>query len=175
MPLTLPNPLSYQVQHDVAMSDKYGNQSANVSVPTKSSAYGDYKSFDDWYYNVYGVYPNSIGAKLSNSFYGDVDAMRASYNQWYNERSEREKRQADYEYTRLLNQTQYADLVKSLQGAGLNPYAILANGGISAGNMSYSSSNAIKAGSKENKDSGSNKALIAGLALIISAIVKAVV
>lgn len=119
-----------------------------------------------------GENPDSLGNKFFNLFTGDVSAARDWYNQKYNEWSAGQKAQADYEMSRVLRSTQYQDLVKDLRAAGINPYAVLANGGMSAGNLSYSSAEAPMKNSS-SKSSGSAKAFTA-LAIIIGAIIKAV-
>lgn len=138
------------------------------------------ETFGDYYSRAYGTGSNGsflngfdLLSKFSNIFTGKVDRARDIYDQWYNEQTAAKKAQADYEYTRMLNSTKYQDEIKAIRAAGLNPYALLANGGFSAGNMSYSSSEAPTRSSKKDSNGLSGKA-VAAIAVVVAALIKAV-
>lgn len=173
MVLQLPDATSYQVQHDVKMNDKYNPSNTQIVEQKPKKGFDEFGSFDEWYYDTFGYNPSSFGGKFVNFFGGDIDKYLNAYNQWYAEQDEIRKVKADMEASSLREQQQFTNFVKGAEAAGLNPYALLAGGGMSLGNMTYASSNNVEAASKKKTQGSNDKALIAGLALIISAIVKA--
>lgn len=170
----MPNVTAYQSQsagHTPIVSAA-PSKTYSVTTPYEGESRGDFQKRYAWDNgSCIGANPGSIFAKIDDFFTGNYTKAGDLYDQWYNEQSAAKKAQADYEYTRLLNQSQYSDLVKSLRDAGLNPYAILTNGGLSAGNMQYSSAEAPMRGKPAKEKSN----VLMAIALIASAIIKAVI
>lgn len=130
----------------------------------------DGESFSSWYKRVSKGYdPNSLWAKFYNFFNGDVSSAREYYQNWYNQQQVSKQAQADYEYTRMLRQTEYQDFMKAIESAGLNPYVLLSQGATASSSGSINSSPAsYSSESKQNKTA--LIAMIYAIARIIAAV-----
>lgn len=132
----------------------------------------DGESFSSWYKRVSaGNDPNSLWSRFANWFTGDVDSLRDYYSQWYNELQISKQAQADYEYNRLLRQTEYADLIKSLSDAGLNPYVMLSNGA-SAGSSSSINTSPNTYSHESKKSNTALVAMLYAIARVMVAVLK---
>lgn len=125
------------------------------------------ESFDSYYNRVgaetssdgwINASPNSIWAKIDNFFTGKRDSAYEYYQNWYNQQSLAKQQQYEYELQRALRSTQYQDVIKSMQAAGLNPYAMM-SGQFGLGNSSGTSTQALTYQKSDKSNTGKTGAV----------------
>lgn len=138
------------------------------------------------FYNNYGrakyngswvdMDPEHWFTKLGNLLTGDIDTAKNKYEAYLTNlknRNEFVSAQSAREWEKMMDDTKYQRMMKDFEAAGLNPYLLINNGGISAS----AAPSAAKASydmhsmKKAEKNSGDLKSA-AGLATLLLAVVK---
>lgn len=130
--------------------------------------------FDEWetFYADYsgrGAHKSgSLWNTIDNWFSGSRTAAREKWEAYWNRKNVEDQAKAEYELNRLLRQTEYQDAVKSMEAAGLNPYALMTGNGFSTTQASVNTSAAKNTSIDSTTTKG--KGLLAALAIMIKII-----
>lgn len=94
-------------------------------------------SFHEWHKKNYGGYldPDNWMGKLTNFFDGIGDRERSEYQTYLDNLDRRNEflaQQSARGYDKMMDDTKYQRMMKDFEAAGLNPYLLVNNGGISA-------------------------------------------
>lgn len=127
-------------------------------------------SFDDYWEqnNSYGTSsnPDQLMVKFINMFTGEDKRVKREYEAYLqnlNNRNEFNAVQSARAYDKMMDDSKYQRMMKDFEAAGLNPYLLLNNGGISASSASSSSKGDYAINRKNdngNSQSGRNIALL---------------
>lgn len=128
------------------------------------------------FYNTYGrgKYGNSWNdadpdhwtAKFANFFTGDVNKARNLYDAYLtnvNNRNEFKSAQSARAWDKMMDDTKYQRQMKDIAAAGLNPYLLVNNGGISASAAPTGAKadyEKVSRRKQEKSDNGRNVALL---------------
>lgn len=126
----------------------------------------------DWntFYNNYGrekygsswvdMDPDYWLTKVGNVFTGDVNIAKNKYDAYLRNLSDKNEfiaQQSARGYDKMMDDTKYQRMMKDFEKAGLNPYLIVNNGGISA-SASPSGAKASYTGYQKNQKSDNGNA-----------------
>lgn len=104
--------------------------------------------------------------KFANLFTGKVDKIKNEYDTYLRNLSDRNEfraAQSARQYEKMMDDTKYQRMMKDFEAAGLNPFLLVNNGGISASSApSGAKADYSKDGRKEQQktDNGRNIALL---------------
>lgn len=109
--------------------------------------------------------PEHWAAKFGNFFTGRVDKAKHDYEAYLrnlDDRNEFLAQQSARAYDKMMDDTKYQRMMKDFEAAGLNPYLMVNNGGISASSAPSSGKADYRHGKSSNNDGlkGRNIALI---------------
>lgn len=127
-------------------------------------------SFDDYWKdnNRYGTLdnPDQLMVRFLNFFTGEDKRVKREYDAYLqnlNNRNEFKAVQSARAYDKMMDDTKYQRMMKDFEAAGLNPYLLINNGGISASSAPSSSKGDYAINKKSesgNSQSGRNIALL---------------
>lgn len=127
-------------------------------------------SFDDYWkeHNSYGTLsnPDQLMVKFLNMFTGEDKRVKREYETYLqnlNNRNEFNAVQSARAYDKMMDDTKVQRMMKDYEAAGLNPYLLINNGGVSVSSAPSSSKGDYAINRKNdngNSQSGRNIALL---------------
>lgn len=129
------------------------------------------QSFSDYWNGLTNSNPNGVSSNWVNFWTGNRDSAKDSWDKLYNEWSQAQQYENEYNYQRALRSTQYQDTLKDIEAAGLNPYALL-NGNFGLTSGASSGAQQLTSSSSSSKSNSSTLKGLAALMFLIFKILK---